>query len=79
MSSNKKKPEIWRIAVFILAVLYIVLMWVKKDIGEIYATLPREELIPLVATTLGVTLIKVAAIAGGILLIRWIAGKISHR
>ena len=73
--SNNKKTEPWRIIVFILAVLYIIFMWAKKDLGAIYAGLPREELLPLLATTVGVTLLKVAAITGGILLIKWLTGK----
>ena len=73
--SDNKKTEPWRIVVFILAVLYIMFMWIKKDIGAIYADLPREELLPLIATTAGGTLLKTAAIAGGILLVKWLAGK----
>ena len=79
MRSNKKKPEPWRILVFILALIYIIFMWVRKDIGDLYASLPREELLPLLAATVGVSLAKVAAIAGGILLTKWLAGKFSQR
>ena len=51
-------------------------MWVKKDIMAIYTTVPTEELVPLIATTILVSLVKVAAIAGGILLIKWMINKI---
>ena len=62
---SKRKKEPWRIAIFILSVLFIIGMWVKKDIAGIYATMPSEQAIPLIATTAAVSLVKVAAIAAG--------------
>ncbi len=77
MSRNsKKKIEPWRIIAFIISVLFIIFMWVKKDIVTIYTTMPTEQVVPLVVTTIAVSLLKVAAIAGGVLLIKWIVGKI---
>ena len=78
-SGSNKKTEPWRIVIFVLAVLYIVFLWIRKDIGSIYAGLPREEMIPLIATTVGVSLVKVGAITGGILLIRRILGRIRNK
>ena len=75
-SGNQKKVEPWRIVVFILGVLLIVAMWAQKDIAGAYAALPKEQMVPMVATTAAVSLVKVAVIAGGILLFRWIAGKV---
>ena len=72
---ENKKKEPWRIAVFIISVLYIVFMWVKKDIAAIYSTMPAEQVGPLIATTIAVSLLKVAAIAGIVLLIKWGIGK----
>ena len=60
---------------FVLAVVYIVYMWVEKDILEIYSTMPAEEALPLAVTTVAVSLLKVAMIAGGILVARWLLGK----
>ena len=51
-------------------------MWVKKDIAATYATIPAEQIAPMIVTTIAVSLIKVAAIAGGVLLIKWIVGKV---
>ena len=79
MDSKEKKKEPWRIVVFVIAVVYIVFMWVKKDIASIYATMPEEQIAPLIATSVAVSLIKVAAIAGGILLIKWIIGKMKNK
>ena len=77
MSNNEnKKKEPWRIIVFIISVAYIVFMWVRKDIADIYVTMPAEQVVPLIATTVAVSLIKVAAIAGAVLLIRWVIGKV---
>ena len=77
MSNNEnKKKEPWRIIVFIISVAYIVFMWVRKDIADIYVTMPAEQVVPLITTTVAVSLIKVAAIAGAVLLIRWVIGKV---
>ena len=75
----KMKKEWWRIAIFILSLLFIVFMWVKKDIAEIYKTMPEEKVVPLIITTIVVSLCKVAAIAGGIFLIKWIVGKVTKK
>ena len=48
----------------IIAIAYLVFMWVKKDIAEIYATMSEEQFVPLVAATIAVSLLKIAAIAG---------------
>ena len=74
-NNNKKKIDPWRIIVFIIAVAFIVFMWVKKDIAEIYATIPTEQIAPFIITTIAVSLLKVAAISGAILLIKFIVSK----
>ena len=76
---NKKKKEPWRIIVFIIAVLFIVYRWIEKDVVAIYTTMPKEQVAPLIATTIAVSLVKVAAITGGILLIKWVVGKIKKK
>ncbi len=77
MKKGKKEP--WRIIVGMIAIAYIVYMWAEKDIMAIYTAMPREQAVPLVVTTVLVSLTKVAVIAGGILLIKWIAGKIKKK
>ena len=54
-------------------------MWVKKDIAAVYGTLPAEQLVPVIVTTAAVSLVKVAALAGVILLIKWAAGKFLNK
>ena len=72
---NVHKREPWRIILGVLAIAFIVYMWAKKDIAALYSTLPPEQLLPVLVTTIGVTLLKIGAMAGGILLLRWIIGK----
>ena len=76
INENNKKKETWRIIVGIIAVGYIIFMWVKKDIVSIYATMPQEEVIPLIVATMAVSLIKVAVLTGGILLVKLGISKI---
>ena len=78
-NNEKKKKEPWRIVVGILAIASIVYMWIEKDIMTIYTTMPKEQVVPLIATTIAVSLGKVAAIAGGILLVKWIIGKFKNK
>ena len=79
MSNNKKKTEPWRIIVFVISVVFIIFMWVRKDVAEIYATMSKEQILPIVATTIAVSLLKVAAIAGVILLVKFIVGKMKKK
>ena len=51
----------------------------KNGIAEIHATMPSEQLAPLIVTTIAVSLLKVAAIAGAIFLIKWIVGKVKKK
>ena len=86
-SSIRKNKSEWKMGtakkialiIGIIAIAYIVYMWVEKDIMTIYTTMPKEQVVPLIATTIAVSLIKVAAIAGGILLIKWIISKFKNK
>ena len=50
----------------------------EARVDGIYTTMPKEQVVPLIVTTILVSLIKVAAIAGGVLLIKWIVSKIKR-
>ena len=76
---KQKRPGAWRIIVFIISLLFIAFMWVKKDIAGMYSTMPEEQVAPLIATTVAVSLLKVVAITVGVLLIRWVVGKAKKR
>jgi hypothetical protein len=72
---NKPKKEPWRIAVGIISIICILFMWLKKDIVSIYTTMPQEQVLPMIFTTVAVSLLKVAVMAGVIFLVKWILGK----
>ena len=78
-NENNKKKEPWRIGAFIMGIIFIVYMWVKHDIISIYATMPQDQVVPLIITTITVSLIKVAVIAGGLFLVKWGIGKIAKK
>ena len=78
-NKKNKKKEPWRIVVFAVAVIYIIFMWVKKDIAEVYSSLPQEEILPLIITSVVVSVFKVAVIAGAVLLVKWIISRIKNR
>ena len=73
---DKKKKEVWRIIVAIISVLFIIFMWVKNDIINIYRTMPKEQVVPLIVTIIIVTLVKVCGIALAIFSIKFIISKI---
>ncbi len=51
----------------------------SKDIIAIYTTMPREQIFPLIATTVGVSLLKVAVLAAGVFAVKWLIRKFSGR
>ena len=69
----KKAP--WRYIVGFLSAAFIVYMWSAKDVAGQYAGMPREELLPLLATNIAVTLVKVVGIAAVVWLVRWLVAK----
>ena len=73
MNGQKKEP--WRIIVAIISIVFIIYMWVEKDILAIYSSMPAEQALPLAVTTVAVSLLKVAMLTVGILVVKWIAGK----
>ena len=76
MKNNGNRPrEPWRIIVGIVSIVFIVYMWAEKDIAAIYAAVPKEQVASLIATTILVSVMKAAAIAGAVLLIKRMIGK----
>ena len=76
MKGQKKEP--WIIVVAVISIAFIIYMWVEKDIVAIYSSMPKEQALPLIVTTIVVSLIKVIAITVGILFIKWIVKKLSN-
>ena len=75
---TRQKQEPWRIVAAVLSIAYIAYNWVKKDIWSVYSNMPADQALPLVVTTVGVTLLKIAAIAFGVWLIKRLASKFSR-
>ena len=76
MENNSNRPrEPWRIIVGIVCIVFIVYMWAEKDIAAIYAAVPKEQVASLIAATILVSVMKAAAIAGAVLLIKRMIGK----
>ena len=78
-NGNKKKKFPMRIVVFIISVLVIIFMWVKKDIAAVYSTVSSEQGTPLIVTTVAVSFLKVAAIAAAVFFVKWIFGKMKSK
>ena len=79
MNNQKRKKEPWRIVVGVISIAYIAYMWISKDVMAIYETMPEEQFLPLITTTVLVSLAKIAAIAGAILLIKWIVSRTKQK
>ena len=62
-----------------ISIAYIAYMWISKDVMAIYETMPKDQYLPLIATTVLVSLAKVAAIAVGIVLIKWIISRAKQK
>ena len=73
MSKVKKEP--WRIVVGVIAIGYIIFTWVQKDVLQQFSGMPAEQALPMIATTVAVSLLKVALFAGVIFLVKWLIGK----
>ena len=76
MSKTATKPEPGRISLAVVSALYIVYMWTENDIASIYATMPQEQIVPMIITAVAASTLKLALLAGGILLVKWLYGKI---
>ena len=70
-----KRPDKWRIVVFIISVLFIMFIWIKKDIGKIAETVPSDQLVPVIVTSLLVSIFKFALIADVVFLVKWLIDK----
>ncbi len=63
----------------IAAVAFIVYNWVKKDVAAQFAAMPAADMLPILITSVAVTAVKVALLAGAVLLVKWLVGKFQAR
>ena len=75
MPKTDKKP-VWRIIVFWLSVAVIMLMWVYKGMTGTLSGMSLADALPMIAVSFVVTLVKVAVMAGILLLVKWVVSKI---
>ena len=73
------KKESWRYIVGLLSAAFIVYLWTTKNVAGQYADMAKEDLLPLIVTNAAVTLLKVAAIAAAVWLVRWLIAKWNKR
>ena len=75
MNSPKQRPPLLKIAVAAVSIVFILVLWGYKAFGA----LPPGEMIPLVALNAVVSLIKIVAVAGVLLGLKWLADKIGKK
>lgn len=73
--NQKNKKEPWRLIVGIIAIAYIVYTWVEKDIFSSLTAVSGDQALPMAATSMAVTFVKVAVMAAIIFVIKWFTGK----
>ena len=73
--NQKNKKEPWRLIVGIIAIAYIVYTWVEKDIFTSLTAVSGDQALPMAATSMAVTFVKVAVMAAIIFVIKWLTGK----
>ena len=78
-NEEKKKPEIWRIVVFIATVVLIAFLWIKNDVARLFLSANDPEALPLATTTVAVSLLKTLIVIAGIMLIKLIIGWVKKR
>lgn len=76
---NDRKIEPCRMIVGMISIAFILFLWGKNDIASTFATMPKEQVIPLIVTTIVVSVVKVAVITGVVLLIKWVIRKIKSK
>ena len=54
-------------------------MWTEKDILSVYASMPKDRVIPLIIITVLVSLIKVGVLVLASIILKWIVKKIKKK
>ena len=76
---KKDIPKPVRLVMFAVGNIWIAAMWAKKDIAATLAAVPAEAAIPVIVTSMVITILKVALYAAVIWLIKWLVGKLGGR
>ena len=75
----KLKKEPWRIAVACVSVIFIVALLTFKSINGMIDTVPKEQLLPMAATNVAVTMLKVLVFAGIVWAVRRIGNLLTQK
>ena len=75
----KLKKEPWRIAVACVSVIFIVALLTFKSINGMIDTVPKEQLLPMAATNVAVTMLKVLVFAGIVWAVRRIGRLLTQK
>ena len=75
----KLKKEPWRIAVACVSVIFIVALLTFKSINGMIDTVPGEQLVPMAATNVAVTMLKVLVFAGIVWAVRRIGRLLTQK
>lgn len=76
---KKDIPKPVRLVMFAVGIIWIAAMWAKKDIAATLAAVPAEAAIPVIVTSMVITILKVALYAAVIWLIKWLVEKLGGR
>ena len=79
MMHMKTKKEPWRIAVACVSVIFIVALLTFKSINGMIDTVPNEQLLPMVATNVAVTMFKVLIFTGIVWAVRRIGKLLTQK
>ena len=74
---NEKEP--WRIAVACVSVIFIVALLTFKSINGMIDTVPKEQLLPMVATNVAVTMLKVLVLTGIVWAVRRVGRLLTQK
>ena len=75
----KLKKETWRIAVACVSVIFIVALLTFKSINGMIDTVPKEQLLPMAATNVAVTMLKVLVFAGIVWAVRRVGRLLTQK
>lgn len=77
MKNNKIEP--WRLVICIIAIIYIIFIWVKKNIVSVLEIVPKDEVVIVIITTILVSILKVGIFAFIFRFIKWLINKVNKK
>ena len=75
---NQKKAP-WQLIVGAIAIAYIVFMWAEKGILAGIANIPKEQILPMLALSGGVSAVKFIIFAAIVFLAKWLISLVRNK